>query len=107
MKRTLSIVLLIASCLALIGSAIFCIDSICQINRTLHDLANDPSAGGIDYFGVGWSAGVCLFALSVLGLVLSEIAMKQLRQGVLRSVSLAVTVGFALLTLASIFLFYI
>lgn len=106
MKRAAPIILLSASCLVLLGSVVFCIHSICDISRTLHDLANDPNASGIDYFGIGWGAGICLFALSVLGLTLSGLSWKLLRQSALRYVSVATAVVYALLFAASLFLFF-
>jgi len=80
MKRTLSIILLIVSCLVLIVSIVFCVYSIVDINRILNKLANDPSASGIDYFGVGWEYGICLFTASFLCLILSGISKKLLQQ---------------------------
>jgi hypothetical protein len=107
MKRKLSIVPLIIACLVLTGSIVYCFYGIDAINRTLNALSNDPTASGIDYFGIGWGYGISLFALSVLGLILSRISAKQLRQSRLRYASIAVTAAFALLLAASIYLFYI
>ena len=107
MKRTASMILLTASCLVLIVSLVFCFASVYEINRTLHDLASTPGSGGIDYWGIGWGAGICLLALSVLGSILSILSMKQLRHSMLRYASVIATVAFALLFAASIFLFYI
>lgn len=106
MKRTASIILLSASYLVLIASVMFCMHSICDISRTLHDLAKDPSASGMDYWGIGWGAGICLFVLSVLGSVLSGLSMKLLRQSMLRYVSAAALAVYGLLFAASLFLFF-
>ena len=106
MKRMLSIILLAASCLILIVSIAFCCYGVYDINRTLNELANNPSASGIDYFGVGWGYGICLFAASTLGLILSGISKKLLQQRILQYISIAAMVIFALLLITSFFLFY-
>ncbi|MBR3978939.1 MAG: hypothetical protein IKJ94_04880 [Oscillospiraceae bacterium] len=105
MKRILSMILLVASCLVLIVSIIFCVYSIADINRILNELANDPSASGIDYFGIGWGYGICLFAVSVLGFILSWISKKLLQQKILRYITIAAMAVFALLFIISIFTF--
>ena len=106
MKKALSIILLVISCLVLLFSIVFCIYSIVDINRFLNDLANDPGASGIDYFGIGWGYGVVLFVCSVFGFILSCVSRKLLRQKALRSVSLIGMILFALLFIASLCFFY-
>lgn len=76
MKQILSMVLLAASCLVLVLSLFVCVYGIWDINRTLEALANNPSASGLDYFGIGWGYGICLFAVSTVGLILSIISKK-------------------------------
>ena len=105
-KKILSITLLIISSLVLAVSVVFCVYSVIDINRVLNEIANDPSASGIDYFGIGWGYGICLLAVSVLGLILSGISKKLLQQKALGYVTITAMVVFALLLLASIFLFY-
>ena len=106
MKRTFSFMLLVISCLVLLFSIVFCIYSIVDITRLLNDLANNPGASGIDYFGIGWGYGVVLFVCSVFGFILSCIDRKLLRQKALRSASVIGMILFALLFIASLFLFY-
>lgn len=105
MKRTLSMILLIVSCLVLVASIVFCIYSFIDINRILNELANDPSASGIDYFGIGWGYGICLFAASVLGLILSAISKKLLQQKIGRYVCIIAIATFIFLIITSICLF--
>lgn len=106
MKRTFSFILPVISYLVLLFSIVFCIYSIVDINRLLNDLANDPGASGIDYFGIGWGYGVILFACSVFGFILSCINRKLLQQKALRSVSVIGMILFALLFIVSLCLFY-
>ncbi len=106
MKKTLSVILLVVSCLVLVVSIAFCIYSVVDINRSLNELANNPSASGIDYLGIGWGYGICLFTVSVLGFILSAVSKKLLQQKSLRYVCIIAMVIFALLLITSIFLFY-
>lgn len=106
MKRMLSIILLAASCFFLLVSIVFCFYGVYDINRTLNELANNPSASGIDYMGVGWGYGICLFIASTLGLILSGISKKLLQQKTLQHITIAAMVVFSLLLITSIFLFY-
>ena len=105
MKRILSMILLVISCLILVVSIVFCIYSVVDINRIYNELANDPSASGIDYFGIGWGYGICLFAVSILGLIISAISKKMLQQKALGYVCIVAMVVFAFLIITSIFLF--
>jgi hypothetical protein len=77
-----------------------------DINRILNELVNNPSASGIDYFGIGWGYGICLFTVSVLGFILSAISKKLLQQKSLGYVCIIAMVIFALLLITSIFFFY-
>ena len=106
MKRILSMILLVASCLVLIVSIGFCVYSIVDINRISNELANDLSASGMDYFGIGWGYGICLFTISVLGLLLSGLSKKLLQQKTLRYLTIVAMGVFALLLITAIFLFY-
>ena len=106
MKRTLSIILLTVSCLILIASIIFCFYSVYDINRTLNELANNSSASGIDYMGVGWGYGICLFITSTLGLILMGISKKRLQKRILQHISVAAMILFAFLVITSFVLFY-
>ena len=105
MKRLLSISLIVVLCLVLITSVAFFVYSIVDINRIMNELSNDPSASGIDYFGVGWEYGIGSFALSVFGLILSVISKKLLKQKNLQYISIIGIVGFVILLIASFFLF--
>lgn len=106
MKRILSIILFVVSCLNLVFSIVFCIYSVVGINRILNELANNPSASGIDYLGLGWGYGICLFAASAFGFILSMISKKLWQQKSMRYICITQMVVFTLLLIASIFLFY-
>lgn len=106
MKRTRSLVLFIISSLILLVSIFFCIYGVVDIIRTQNELANAPSASGIDYWGIGWGYGISLFAISVLGLILSWISRKLLQQKILRTISVIAIAVFVFLIIASLFMFY-
>lgn len=106
MKKALSIVLLVAMSLLFIASLCFCIYSFYDINRVLAELANDPSASGIDYFGLGWGYGICLFAISIIGLLVSTINKKVQQKQVLKNISLGAIFVFVLFMVLSVLLFY-
>lgn len=106
MKKTISTILLILSLLIGVLLIACCLYGFYDINRTLNELANDPSGSGIDYFGIGWGYGIILFALSVPELILSAVNMKLLQQKALRYISAAGIVISGLLMIASIYLFY-
>ena len=106
MKRVLSVILLVAMSLLLIASLCFCIYSFYDLSRVMGELANDPSASGIDYFGLGWGYGICLFALSIIGLIVSVINKKVQQIQVLKNISLGAIFVFALFIVLSVLLFY-
>lgn len=105
MKKFLSIALLVAMSLLFIVSLSFCIYSFYDLNRVLGELANDPSASGIDYFGLGWGYGICLFALSIIGLIISVINKKVQQLQVLENISLGAILAFVLFMVLSVLLF--
>ena len=106
MKKKTGIVLLIASYLVLFVSLYMCIFSIYDLHRVLEELAGNPGAGGMDYWGLGWGYGMSLFAASTVGLVLSLISKKLLESGMPRNFSRAATGLFLLLDVAAVILFY-
>ena len=106
MKKTLAILLLVLSCLVLIGSVIFCCYSVYGVNRTLDEVANDSSVSGIDYLGIGWGYGIGLFLLSAFGLILSIISTVLAKQGSLKYISTVAIVLFILLLIVSLGLFF-
>lgn len=106
MKKIMSMILLTASCLVLILSLYICIYGIYDINRTLGELANDPSASGVDYWGIGWGYGIILFATSTLGFLLSVISKRMQQTKILQYVSLTAIIIFSLLVVVAIFIFY-
>lgn len=106
MKKVLSIMLLVATGLLLIASLSFCIYSFYDLNCVLAELANAPSASGIDFFGIGWGYGIGLFTISIIGLIVSIINKKVQQQQVLKNISLGAMLVFVLLIVISIFLFY-
>ena len=77
-----------------------------DIIRIQNELANAPGASGIDYWGIGWGYGISLFAVSILGLILSWVSKKLLQQKILRNISVIAIVVFVLLIIASLFMFY-
>ena len=106
MKKVLSIILLVAMLLCFIASLCFCIYSFYDLNRVLAELANDPSASGLDYFGLGWGYGIGLFAISIIGLIVSTINKKVQQIQVLKNISLGAIFVFALFIVLSVLLFY-
>ena len=106
MKRVLSVILLVAMSLLLVASLYVCIYSFYDLSRVMGELANDPSASGIDYFGLGWGYGICLFALSIIGLIVSVINKKVQQIQVLKNISLGAIFVFALFIVLSVLLFY-
>ena len=106
MKKALSIVLFVAMSLLFIASLCFCLYSFYDINRVLAEFANDPSASGIDYFGLGWGYGICLFAISIIGLLVSTINKKVQQKQVLKNISLGAIFVFVLFMVLSVLLFY-
>lgn len=105
MRKTISIILLALSLLVVTLSAAGTIYAIYDINRITNDLANDPSASGIDYLGIGWGYGIILCAISAVGLILSAINIKLLQRKTLRYAAIAEGVVSAVLIITSIFLF--
>ena len=75
-------------------------------SRVLAELANDPSASGIDYFGIGWGYGICLSAISIFGIIVSYINKKVQQIQVLKNISLGAIFIFALFIVLSVLLFY-
>jgi hypothetical protein len=106
MKKALSYVLLIAMSMLLVASLCMCIYSFYDLNCVLNELAKDTNASGIDYFGIGWGYGICLFAISMVGLIVSIISKKIQQQRILKKFSLGAMVVFVLLIVVSVFLFY-
>ena len=104
--KKLSAVLFAALCIILVISLCICIYGVWDIICAAGDLANDPSASGIDYMGLGWGTAIALMVSSALGLILSCISRKMQRDKRLRSVSLTSIVIFALLIVVSVLLFY-
>ena len=106
MKKVLPIILLVAMILCFITSLCFCIYSFYDLNRVLAELANNPSASGIDYLGLGWGYGICLFGISITGLIVSTINKKVQQIQVLKNISLGAIFVFAIFIVLSVVLFY-
>lgn len=100
MKRILPFVVM---CLHLIVSLLFCVYSVWDIARYLQQ----PGLSGVDMLGVGWGYGICLFALSVLGIIFSNISEKKQPEGPLQNISWGVKIVFWLLIVASVMVFYL
>ena len=77
--KKLSAVLFAALCIILVISLCICIYGVWDIICAAGDLANDPSASGIDYMGLGWGTAIALMVSSALGLILSCISRKMQR----------------------------
>ncbi len=106
MKRILSMVLFVVSCLILVSTVIFGVYSVIDIFRSLMELANDPTVSGIDYLGIGLWYGICLFTMSFLGFILSAISKILLESKKLRFVCNIAMIIFALPLAASVFVFF-
>lgn len=100
MKRILPFVVM---CLHLIATLLFCVYSILDIERYLQQ----PGLSGIDMLGLGWGYGICLFALAVLGIILSNISEKKQTEGPLKTISCFVKIVFWLLIVVSVIIFYL
>lgn len=108
MKRKMSIIFFILSCLTLIASISFCLYSFYDLSRIANELANNSSASGIDYFGNGWGYGIVLFFMSSFGLIVSTISSKLLKnKRTPKYVSVASIIIFVLLLITSIAIFYV
>lgn len=103
MKKILSLILLATVCLTLIAAIVCCLYGAYDTERTLQELAG-MGASGIDYLGVGWGYGICLFAISLFGLILSIIDIKLL-QDKLVYIPVITTVVFVILTFMSFYFF--
>ena len=57
--------------------------------------------------GIGWGYGIILFVLSIFGLILSAVNIKQLSKKVLRYTAVAEIAVSAVLIIVSIFIFYV
>ena len=107
MKRIISIFLFVIMCLTLLASISFCLYSFFDLNRIADELANNPSASGIDYLGNGWGYGIILFVMSCFGLVVSTISSKLFKyKRTPKYISVASIIIFVLLLMTSISIFF-
>lgn len=106
MKRFLSGLLLAATCVLLVGAVLIGVYGIVDTERTLAALANDPAASGMDFMGVGWGYGICLFAVSALGAAVSLVSAKLQQRKIRRTASQTAAALFFLLLAVSVCLFY-
>lgn len=107
MKKLLRLLPLIMALIVLVVSVSICIYGIYDINLTLHELASNPSASGIDYLGIGWGYGIILFVISILGFILSIVSVRIVKPKIQKYLSITSLVLFLLLTIISICLFYV
>lgn len=107
MKKVTSTILFVLSLLFAVLSVAGTIYAIYDIDRILNDLANNPSASGIDSMGIGWGYGIVLFALSAIGLALSAVNLKLLSKKVLRYTAVAEVAVSAVLIIISVCIFYV
>lgn len=77
-----------------------------DIRLALEHLSNTPGTSGIDHFGIGWQAGIDLFAVSVFSLIVSSIAVKR-NLGILQHIAKAELVLSALFLVTAVILFYL
>ena len=103
MKKALSVILLTVMGLLLVASLCLCIGFACELTR----LANDPGASGLDYFGVGWSYGIVLFVVSIVGIIAAVISRKAQEKRVLKNISLGAVFTFVLLAFVAVGIFYV
>lgn len=106
MKKSISVILFILSLVVVTLSIAGSIYGICDINRMRNDLANDTSASGIDYMGIGWGYGIILFVASAIALILSAINIKMLKKKSLQYISVAEVFASVILIVTSVFMFY-
>ena len=107
MRKTVSMILLVLSLLIVILAVAGSVYAIYDINRISNDLANNPSASGIDYFGIGWGYGIILFLLSAFGLILTAVNIKLLSAKALRYTAIAEVAVLAVLIIVSVCIFYV
>lgn len=105
MRKTVSMILLVLSLLIVILAVAGSVYAIYDINRISNDLANNPSASGIDYFGIGWGYGIILFLLSAFGLILTAVNIKLLSAKALRNIAIAEVAVLAILIIVSVCIF--
>lgn len=101
MRRVVAWVFLALLCLVLILSVAFLIYSIFDIPRVKEALARDPSASGIDFWGIGWGYGIGLFCLSLFGLALGIINMNLQKRELLQYGCVVSVILFGMLMAAS------
>ena len=107
MKKIISVILFILSCLTLIASISFCLYSLYDLNRIANELANNPSTSGIDYLGNGWGYGIVLFFMSSFGLIVSIISGKLFKyKRTPKYIFVVSIIIFVLLLMTSIAIFY-
>lgn len=107
MKKITSTILFVSSLLLVVLSVVCAIYAIYDIAQISNNLANDPSASGIDFMGIGWGYGIILFVLSTLGLILSAVNIKLLSKKALRYTAVAEVVISSVLVIVSFFIFYV
>ena len=105
MKRVVAWIFLVLLCLVLVLSVAFLIYSIFDIPRVKGELAGDPSASGIDFWGIGWGYGFGLFCLSLFGLILGIINLHLQKQSFLQYGSVVAVILFGMLLAAAFCLF--
>ena len=105
MKKVLSVVLMVAMSLLLIGSVCFCIYSVNDLERLQQEMAKDPSVSGIDFLGLGWGYALILDAISFLGLIISIINTKVQEKPVLKIISDSASFVFVIIMVMSVCLF--
>ena len=101
MRRVVAWVFLALLCLVLVLSVAFLIYSIFDIPRVKGELARDPSASGIDYWGIGWGYGIGLFCLSLFGLTLGIINLHLQKRELLQYGCVVSVILFGMLMAAS------
>ena len=109
MKRFFAIILFILMLTLLIGAAAVGIYAICEIHAEIEQLDNTPGASGVDYLGLmgaGWLYGGILFAISIVGWILSSVCEKMLARKIPKAVASISKTLFVLTCLGAVLMFF-
>lgn len=103
MKKIASWVLLLLSGVAAISDIFFLVYGWAAVR----ELAATPGTSGIDYLGLGWGLGICLLAISFLGLLFGSGAVILCENKILRTIAACQLALFALLFYVGFFVLFI
>ncbi len=106
MKNRMTLILLAVAICTLVVAAVFGIWSVTDITNTLKELAEKPHINGSEYLKIGSKPGITLLLLSLFGLLVSVINIGESDQEIIKNLSFILLLAFAVLILASVFLFF-